>query len=593
MIYFVSNVFGDNEWSWRAREWALALDPLDMRVHATDRMVLQRELFPKEHQRVLDLATRPPKPPHCALRFGPLQSIMGLSAGDRAPYEVAIIDWWTDRLPSRVARVLKERFDQVWVPTETQVATLLEHGVGAHLIPDPVDLSAWDAASPLEEHPGEFLFYAIGNWGEPDNLEVAARAFHDAFEIEDPVRLLLICPDSPLQSAEDLQKWAGGTQVGRFSVLHRAVKGPVELRRLHAMGNAYIDTHRTLGASWQARLASAVGSRVVEAKHPVEVEGSQGLYTAPQRWASTPWVDLGRRLHGAVETKGGTIVESAIDRLDAMRRVKKALKDVPTDVEGPKPVPAGPAKPHRDALCFVVPHRGRGPLVVERCLRQLRSLGALEPQDQIVVVDQAVESELEEGCKAYGATLVVDTEPPLVWNAARCRNQGVKACPEADYYAPVDVDCLVPEDYARLVREEISFEPWAPFTPSVLFGTRDLTLGEVPWKGEWPPEVHDAPVPAAGMTVYPRRIWFDANGMDEEFSEWGSEDTDLLWRVRAGAGIDSRLLGELVVYHCPHEPNPTKEESGKRNLERINKRMAGEVGLANPEGWGEGGRVVG
>jgi hypothetical protein len=588
MIYFVSNILGNSEWAWRAREWALALEPLDMRVFSTDRAILQRELFPKEHRGVLDIATRPPKPTHCALRFGPVPSFMNLAAGDRAPFEVAIVDWWTDRLPPRVARVLKERFDQVWVPTESQVATLLKSGVGAYLIPDPVDLKAWKDASPLEEHPGETLLYAIGSWGFPDHLEIAARAFHDAFELEDPVRLLLVCPDCPIQTAEDLHVWARSPKVGRSSVQHRLPKGPVELRRLHAMGDVYVDTHRCLGPSWQARLAPAAGSQVVDTKHPVPVEGSHGLYTAPQQWAGSPTADLSNALLAAA---GGqeTALLAPVSRIEVQRRVEVALKGVSTDVKGPEPVPAGPAKPKGDTLCFVVPHRGRGPQAVERCLRQLRAMGGLEPQDRIVVADQAVESELEEVCREYGATLVVDTEPPPSWNPARCRNQGVKAFPSADYYAPVDVDCLVPEFYAIRIREELSYEPWAPLTPSVQFGTEDLTLGEVPWHGEWP--LGGKLAPAAGMTVYPRHIWWDASGMDEGFTEWGSEDMDLLWRIRA-AGIDSRLIEELVVYHCLHELNPAKEASGKRNLERLNKRMAGEVGAANLEGWGIGGRVV-
>jgi hypothetical protein len=588
MIYFVSNILGNSEWSWRAREWVLALEPLETRVFSTDRAVLQRELLPKEHRKVLDMATRPPLPAHCAIRFGPLQTLMGVKAEDRAPFEVAIVDWWTDRLPSRVKRVLDERFDQVWVPTESQVATMLENGVGAHLIPDPVDMAAWESTSPLEEHEGETLFYAIGSWGEPDCLEVAARAFHDAFDIESPVRLLLVSPDCPLHTADDLKDWAK-SPTGRCSIVHRAPRTPAELRGFHVMGDVYIDTHRCLGPSWQARMAKAGGSRVCQTKHPVDVEGSQGLYTAPQRWASSPWVDLGRKLLSAAE--GGPVVttDPVVDRYEVAHRVEVVLKDVSTDVEGPKPVLAGKAK--KDVLCFVVPHRGRGPLVVERCLRQLRHLGALEDQDRIVVSDQAAESELAAVCEEYGATLVVDTAPPPAWNPARCRNLGVKACPEADYYAPVDVDCVVPESYAICIREELRLEPWAPLTPTVRFGTEDLTLAAVPWKGEWPPDGNFAP--AAGMTVYPRHIWWDAHGMDEAFTEWGSEDTDLLWRVRAGAGIDSRLLEELVVYHCPHELNPAKGESGKRNLERLNKRMAGEIGLANPEGWGEGGKVIG
>ena len=93
------------------------------------------------------------------------------------------------------------------------------------------------------------------------------------------------------------------------------------------------------------------------------------------------------------------------------------------------------------------------------------------------------------------------------------------------------------------------------------------------------------------MTVYPRHLWWDSNGMDEGFSEWGSEDTDLLWRVRRG-GIDSKLLEDVVVEHCEHDPQPSKQTSGPVNLERLNRRMAGELGLANPEGWGEGGRVI-
>jgi hypothetical protein len=321
----------------------------------------------------------------------------------------------------------------------------------------------------------------------------------------------------------------------------------------------------------------------------VPVEGSHGLYTAPQLWASSPPEELGKRLLGAVGEQIGVLVDSPLDRDAVLSRVVEALKDVPNDVEVPKPVLAGPKKSSAPSLCFVVPHRSRGPLAVERCLRQLRSKGGLEEQDRIVVVDQAEESELESVCKEYGVTLVVDTEPPETWNPARCRNQGVRAVPGADYYAPVDVDCLVPEDYAGLIRGELAQNPWEPVTPSVWFGEEDIGLDRVPWEGAWPTGGGESPAP--GMTVYPRHLWEEAHGMDEGFRDWGSEDTDLLWRILRGAGIQSRIL-EASVYHCPHEPQKAKEESGPRNLERLNKRMAGELGPANVGGWGDGGRIV-
>jgi hypothetical protein len=212
VIYFVANIVGQHEWAWRAREWALALEPLDMRIYSTDRVVLQREIFAKEHQGVLDIATRPPGPSHCAIRFGPVESLMQLD--DPAPHEVAIVDWWSDRIPPRVARVLG-RYDQLWVPNECQVPALLEAVKGPVVIPDPVNLGAWHDASPLEEHPGETILYAIGHWGFPDHLELAARAFHDVFELEDPVRLLLVCPDCPIQTAEDLHATAAWAPPGR------------------------------------------------------------------------------------------------------------------------------------------------------------------------------------------------------------------------------------------------------------------------------------------------------------------------------------------------------------------------------------------
>jgi hypothetical protein len=278
-----------------------------------------------------------------------------------------------------------------------------------------------------------------------------------------------------------------------------------------------------------------------------------------------------------------------VDKVEVLDRVESCLKGVSTDVKTPTPVPAG-ATDYRDVICFVIPHRDRGVEAVERCLRQLTEAGGLTPQDRVVVADQTAESELKDVCSRYGAGLVVDTAPPEVWNPARCRNQAVRVCPEADYYAPVDVDCLVPPGYAEDIRNELAEDPWRPLTPLVRFADEDLSVDEMPWVSDWPGDGREAP--GAGMTVYPRHVWYDSHGMDEEFTRWGSEDTDLLWRVRMGTGVEAKLLDEVVVYHCPHKEQKDKKASGKQNLDRLNRRMAGELGLANPDGWGQGGRVV-
>ena len=86
--------------------------------------------------------------------------------------------------------------------------------------------------------------------------------------------------------------------------------------------------------------------------------------------------------------------------------------------------------------------------------------------------------------------------------------------------------------------------------------------------------------------------WEKVRGFDEEFVGWGSEDFDLLTRMkRSGAKVSWMGEGndQVSLFHQPHHKPDVKgdlacQEVNKKNL---HKSMRGERSYtANPNGWG-------
>jgi len=531
MIYFVASILGRGEWAIRAREWARALYPLaDCRLYSTDRQPLQSAILPrynptitKEHPNgsspydfLLEMATREPKAAHCTIRFGPIQTLMNIT--DRAPYEIAITDI-PENLTGRQRRVL-ERFDEVWVPT-LAMQELYGSGNCVAWAEPHAGGGFWGAIKPLSiDDEGREITAAFGTWEE---IEPRAARFFAQHPPDGPHRFLAVCPDCPITTSGQLVKAFGLGDVRLPFSLSPALPTDIEtLIAIRKACNNVSEVPRPMGPSYWDRMS---------------------CYATPPAW-----------------------------------KVRNRLAEIPNDTVEPEPVQAsGPASSGTD-ICYVIPFRDRPRYMLEDCLAAIRE-GELPKGDRIVVSDQSPEFDPEvlALCAQFDATLVRDMAPPHRWNAAKCRNIGVRACPEADYYALVDVDCTVPPDYGDRIREELAYAPGTPITPMV----SDLDEEGAPADSR----------PAPGCTVYPHHLYWAASGMDEGFERWGSEDMDLLWRLRQG-GIEASLLEDVILEHAYHPPQEGKAESGEANLERINRRQRGELGAANPDGWGEGGEVV-
>lgn len=82
--------------------------------------------------------------------------------------------------------------------------------------------------------------------------------------------------------------------------------------------------------------------------------------------------------------------------------------------------------------------------------------------------------------------------------------------------------------------------------------------------------------------------WNKVRGFDERYKIWGSEDQDLLKRVKM-AGVGVIWLGEslesIMVFHQPH---PKKDIKNDLEWQEKNKKFLNNITTyrANPDGWG-------
>jgi len=82
--------------------------------------------------------------------------------------------------------------------------------------------------------------------------------------------------------------------------------------------------------------------------------------------------------------------------------------------------------------------------------------------------------------------------------------------------------------------------------------------------------------------------WEKVRGFDESYVGWGSEDFDLLTRVKK-ANMKVRWIGEsneaIMLFHQPHERDTKRDlEYQKKNQKLL--RLIKDYKV-NPNGWGE------
>ncbi len=282
--------------------------------------------------------------------------------------------WETDRIPARWPPVLQYS-DGVIVPTEWNRETFAACGVGVPIEVVPHVVCSPDSSAATEQLgiPDDLVvFYAISRWDERKLPSAAVRAFCEAFTAEDPVMLAIKTGHLAEMTAPG--GWRGSavalTTAWRVASVLREYPHPPRIQlwvdewddsriaALHARGDCYVSLchgegwgigsfdacaygNPVIATGWSGHLAYLQGSPWLVDYDLVPVASSApASYSADQHWAEP-------RLDHAVELMRALAADPARARAGAQALREAVARDY------------------------------AGPLVAERFLAALRSLGVL------------------------------------------------------------------------------------------------------------------------------------------------------------------------------------------------------------------------
>jgi len=580
MIYATAPARASGEQGLTIRLFLLALKDtgVPIRLVWRDKVTVQEGDLEPELDVIRNMSSAPPvgppvEPCHAVIRLGEVMDILSDVQAERASYEIALTDWPTDRVPPRIARRL-QRLDEVWCWSAAGTMAMQAAGVDAVQVYIPLDLELLQKASPLtKSKKNEHLYYAIGSWGGWDMLQSSAEAFCRAFGPKDSVRLLLACDDAPVDLKDELARLAErpAKALPRISLVRHAGGSLATLRRLHAAGETYLTARRRCGRGVNAHMAVSSGAVLVgqSTLEPIPDEEAAGLYRSPQMWLHTNPMEMARRMKS-----GWELTHPISDGWDlSVEILQERLKQIPDpgDLEEPAPL-KGSSRPPEPPLCVIIPHRDSPAEWVEDVVARVRP--QLRPFDELIISTQTVDEVLLLALEAlagkYSVSLLVDETPPPTWTIARARNGGLWASRSGDYILTLDCDIAVPEDYLALVRGWVVDNPDKGLAPAV------LQLERYTGKEERLPSAGKPKRNGTGLSVLPKDKVLELGGWDEKYVGYGSEDIDLLWRLRKSFDFNVEPVEGIRVFHQPHELTEDREVQGKRNMLRLDGKIIAE-----------------
>jgi len=170
-------------------------------------------------------------------------------------------------------------------------------------------------------------------------------------------------------------------------------------------------------------------------------------------------------------------------------------------------------------------------------------------------------------------------------------NVGIRNA-KAEYIMTTDVDMLLGKEFVsalmKLVAPNVMAESrtmyWKPQLIKQIYGGKRDTYNNL---DECKKGRIKKRTTAGGCQTMHIKSWEKVRGFDESYIGWGSEDYDLLTRVKK-AGIKIKWLGEsldnIMLFHQPHKCNTKSDlkyqEENKKRLAVIDKYAV------NPDGWG-------
>lgn len=154
---------------------------------------------------------------------------------------------------------------------------------------------------------------------------------------------------------------------------------------------------------------------------------------------------------------------------------------------------------------------------------------------------------------------IVDSPHPT-YNRAASRNQAVRVAEQAGWQAVAihDADMTVPVP-AIQEAAEMSVKKQAVVYPYTEYRALDH-------EGDVFKRTKNSP---GGILVCPPHVWWLVGGMNESYTGWGWEDTDMVRRLKAANIPTFRLPHTAIHYHHEqHQPDPHNKHLFKKGTIR-------------------------
>ena len=253
-----------------------------------------------------------------------------------------------------------------------------------------------------------------------------------------------------------------------------------------------------------------------------------------------------------------------------------------------------------DAITVVIGTQNRADYRLANALTSIRGQSLPREAIRIIVVDYASRPEqartTAEMCREYDARYV-QVDGPRVWSRARCLNIGLRQV-DTKFSMTSDADVLLSPRYLASALAVLKEDPMSvvcspmrdlPEVSVGLLKRAALTDGELKLE-DW--RARSTPRPESGfhpsITVSYTAYYQLIRGYDEYYEVWGSEDHDLMRRLRY-VGLDPRVAGPQDFYlHQWHPKFEGVREGANANEIARNRAYfrSNHSILRNGEDWG-------
>jgi Glycosyltransferase like family 2 len=175
------------------------------------------------------------------------------------------------------------------------------------------------------------------------------------------------------------------------------------------------------------------------------------------------------------------------------------------------------------------------------------------------------------------------------WNKSLAFNTALRQMPAAGFVIQLDADAIVHPELLGATAAALTAAD--AFCCAPRFGPPDFTAWTTPGDVAQYERmlIQCGPVSqwAVGVFLAAPMSWLvRERGMDEAFTGWGHEDTELWLRACRSLRCRKDVTGAMVI-HQPH-PRQPDAAAGGQNRDRLMRRITDPARPVNPSGWGRG-----